>query len=409
MAKKPKAVLAYSGGLDTSVILKWLTLKGYDVIAYAANLGQREEFDKLEGKAKASGASKFYLVDVREDFIKNFVFPAIKFDATYEGRYLLGTSLARPVIAKEMVRIAELEKAEYVSHGATGKGNDQVRFELTAYSLNPDIKVIAPWRDPEFNSLIRGRAEAIKFAKEHNIPIKASFKQPWSQDENIMHLSFESGILEDPSMKPPKEMFELTVSPQDAPDKVTTLSIEFEKGEPVAVNGKRLNPVKLLETLNKIGGENGVGRIDMVESRYIGMKSRGVYETPGGTILHIAHRDIEGLTLDRGVTNLKDTLMPRFAQLVYNGYWFSREMETLLAFLEESQKYVYGKVNIELYKGNVTVVGRESEYSLYDPLIASMDWDQGVYDQAQATGFINICALPLKVHRRRMRKIQNKK
>ncbi len=408
MSTKPKVVLAYSGGLDTSVILKWLTLKGYDVVAYAANLGQREEFDKLEGKAKGSGASKFYLTDMREDFVKNFVFPAIKFNAQYEGRYLLGTSLARPVIAKELVRVAEMEGAEYISHGATGKGNDQVRFELTAYSLNPDIKVVAPWRDPEFNSLIRGRAEAIEFANEHKIPIKASADEPWSQDENILHLSFESGILEDPSKKPPDEMYELTNSPQKAPDKTSELSIEFENGEPVAVNGKSLGPVELLDTLNTLGKENGIGRIDIVESRYIGMKSRGVYETPGGTILHIAHRDIEGLTLDKGVTNLKDTLMPRFAQLVYNGYWFSREMETLLAFLKESQKYVSGKVNLELYKGNVFVVGRESEYSLYDPLVASMDYDQGVYDQSKATGFIDICALPLKIHSRRMKKIKKK-
>lgn len=400
-ASKGKVVLAYSGGLDTSVIAKWLDEQGWEVICFVADIGQREDFSGLEAKALASGAKKLVVRDMRDEFVRDFVFPSIQFNALYEGRYLMGTSLARPLIAKGMIEVAEQEGAQWVSHGATGKGNDQVRFELTAYALKPDIKIIAPWREPDFYRKIRGRSHAIAYCREHNIPVKATAEQPWSNDENLMHLSFEAGILEDPEVRPPDDMFELTRSPRQAPDQPEQIEIEFERGVPVRLNGEAVGPAAMLQRLNEIGGRHGVGRVDMVESRHVGMKSRGVYETPGATILMVAHRDLEGLTLDRGVINLKDTLMPRFARLVYDGFWYSPEMEVLLAALEATQRYVTGKVGLELYKGNITVTGRSSPVSLYDPQLATMDESEGGYDPRDATGFIRLLSLPLRAHARR--------
>ncbi len=404
MGKRDKVVLAYSGGLDTSVILKWLDLQGYDVVAFVADVGQRDDLSVLEAKAKASGAKEFYIGDLKEEFVKDFVFPAIQFNALYEGRYLLGTSLARPIIAKGLVDIAHKTGAKYIAHGATGKGNDQVRFELTIAALDPSLKAIVPWRTKEFYQVIKGRTEAMEFAKKHNIPVKATASKPWSSDENALHISFEAGILEDPAMTPPVEMFEYSVSPKDAPDKAEEIEITFEKGIPTHLNGKKLSPYNMLEELNKIGGRNGVGRVDMVESRFVGMKSRGVYETPGGAILMAAHRDLEGLTLEGSVIQLKETLMPRFATLVYNGYWYSSEMDCLRALLTESQKYVTGKVKLSLYKGNVMPIARTSDYSLYNFKIASMDDDQGAYDPASATGFIYLHSIPLIADARRRKK-----
>jgi len=403
---KKKVVLAYSGGLDTSVLTKWLEQQGYTVICLAVNVGQREDFSALKKKALCSGAKKCIVSDLRSEFIESFVWPALQFHARYEGRYLLGTSLARPLIGKELVRIAKKEGAQYIAHGATGKGNDQVRFELTAYALDPEIKIIAPWRMKEFNSVFKGRADLIQYANDHNIPVKATAQKPWSSDENALHISFEAGMLEDPKQRPNEEMFELTVSPEKAPNEPQQINIAFECGIPVALNGKKMKAVELLSALNEIGGTHGVGRTDIVESRYVGMKSRGVYETPGGTILYAAHRDIECLTCDRDVMHLKDTLMPQFARLVYNGYWFSHEMECLLALLKESQRKVSGLVSIELYKGNVTVIGRSSKESLYDAAVASMEDDEGAYTQADATGFIRLHALPLKVQGIRNKQIK---
>ena len=398
---REKIVLAYSGGLDTSVILKWLDLQGYDVVAYVADLGQAEHLKELEEKAYKSGAVDFYCIDLKEKFVTDFVYPSIQFNAVYEGRYLLGTSLARPIIAKGMVDLAHKVGAKYVSHGATGKGNDQVRFELSVAALDPSIKCITPWRIPEFFNKIKGRKEAMEFAKEHGIPVKATLDKPWSSDENFMHISFEAGILEDPNSFPPKDMFELTVDPKDAPDKSETIEIGFEKGIPVSLDGKKVTPVEILDTLNKIGGKHGIGRIDIVESRYVGMKSRGVYETPGGTLLMAAHRDLEGMTLEGSLIQLKETLMPRFSQLTYNGYWYSSEMDCLLVFVKESQKYVTGEIKLELYKGNITIAGRKTDYSLYDPMIASMEDDAGAYDQTDAKGFIKLNSIPLVANARR--------
>ena len=401
--KNKKVVLAYSGGLDTSVIVKWLQLKGYDVICFVADVGQKDDFQGLKAKALASGAKKLVVADLKKEFIEEYVYPAIQFNALYEGRYLLGTALARPVIAKHMVALARKERAASIAHGATGKGNDQVRFELTAYALMPQVKIIAPWRDPEFTELIKGRKQAIAFAKEHKIPIKATASKPWSSDENIHHISFEAGMLEDPMAKPLETMFEYSLSPHQAPDKTVKLSLEFKAGIPFSINSVKKDPLSLMRELNEIGGENGVGRIDIVESRFVGMKSRGVYETPGATILLQAHRDLEGLTLDRDVIELKDTLMPRFSKLVYNGFWYSHEMHCLLAMVRESQKKVTGRVYLEIYKGNVIVVGRESEHSLYDEKVASMDDDHGAYDQRDASGFIRLKSLPLRVAAKRHR------
>lgn len=395
---KEKVLLAYSGGLDTSVILKWLTLKGYEVVAYVGNVGQEADWDTIKDKARKSGACEVIVDDLREEFVKDFVFPAVAFNALYEGRYYLGTSLARPVIAKGMVEAAKKTGCSYFAHGATGKGNDQVRFELTAAALAPELKVIAPWRDEDFFSVIKGRKEAMEFAAKYDIPVKATVSKPWSSDDNALHISFEAGILEDPAVCPPADMFEYSKSPKDAPDKAAVIEIEFEKGMAVKLNGEKLTPYNMLMALNKLGGENGIGRVDMVESRYVGMKSRGVYETPGAAIIMAAHRDLEGLTLDGSVINLKETLMPRFATLVYNGYWFSNEMDCLRALLDKSQEYVTGKVKLELYKGNVTCIGRSSEYSLYNMAIASMEDDGGAYNQSDATGFIRLHSLPLKMH-----------
>jgi len=400
-ASKGKVVLAYSGGLDTSVICKWLDEQGWEVVCFVANIGQRDDFSALEAKALGSGAKKLVLLDLRDEFVRDFVYPSIQYNAVYEGRYLMGTSLARPLIAKGMVQVARQEGAEWVSHGATGKGNDQVRFELTAYALKPDVKIVVPWREPAFYQKIRGRSDAIAYCREHKIPIKASVEQPWSNDENLMHLSFEAGILEDPARRPPDEMFELTVSPKAAPDAPTEVALEFEQGVPVRLNGEALGPADMLARLNELGGENAIGRVDMVESRHVGMKSRGVYETPGATILMAAHRDLEGVTLDRGVINLKDTLMPRFAKLAYDGFWYSAEMEVLLEALKVTQRYVTGRVGLELYKGNITVTGRMSPVSLYDPKIATMDESEGPYDPRDATGFIRLLALPLRAQARR--------
>jgi len=401
---KDKVVLAYSGGLDTSVILKWLQLKGYDVVAYVADLGQLPDVEAIREKAMQSGAVDFYALDLQEEFVKDFVFPAVKFNALYEGRYLLGTSLARPIITKGMVDVANKTGAKFLAHGATGKGNDQVRFELSAASLNPALKTIVPWRIPEFFEKIKGRKEAMDFAEEHGIPVKATVSQPWSSDDNLLHISFEAGILEDPAARPPKEMFEYTTDPKDAPDEAEIIELEFEKGEAVKLNGKTLSPANMLRELNTLGGKHGVGRVDMVESRYVGMKSRGVYETPGGTILYAAHRDLEALTLDGGTINLKETLMPRFSTLVYNGYWYCPEMDAMMALLEKTQEYVSGKVRLELYKGNITCIGRESEYSLYDEKVVSMEDDEGAYDQTDAAGFIKLHALPLKANANRAKK-----
>lgn len=396
---REKVLLAYSGGLDTSVILKWLDLKGYDVTAYVADVGQKSEnWDIIKDKAFKSGAKDVIIDDLKEEFVKDFVYPAVAFNALYEGRYYLGTSLARPVIAKGMVEAAKRTGADYFAHGATGKGNDQVRFELSAAALAPNLKVIAPWRDPDYFNVIKGRKEAMDFAAAHNIPVKATASKPWSSDDNALHISFEAGILENPETPPPADMFEYSVSPKDAPDKAAVIEIEFEKGRAVKLDGKSLTPYEMLTALNKLGGANGIGRVDMVESRYVGMKSRGVYETPGAAILMAAHRDLEGLTLDGSVLNLKETVMPRFAALVYNGYWFSHEMDCLRAMLDKSQEYVSGKVKLELYKGNVTPIGRSSEYSLYNMAVASMEDDGGAYDQRDATGFIALHSLPLKMH-----------
>ncbi len=399
-----RIMLLYSGGLDTSVICRWLAERGDEIVCFAADVGQREDWAALKKKALRSGARKVVVADVREHFVKDFVLPAIRMNALYEGRYHLGTSLARPCIAEAMVLAAKREKCTVFAHGATGKGNDQVRFELTAAALAPEMRVIAPWRNKEFSSVIKGRAEAIQYAKKHGIPIKATASKPWSSDENLLHISFEAGMLEDPAARPLPDMFELTTDPRKAPDRPEKLSIDFVLGYPVAVNGKKAAPARLLETLNRLGGKHGVGRVDMVESRYVGMKSRGVYETPGGTILMQAHRDLEGLTMDRDVMNLRDSLIPRMAGLIYNGYWFSEEMRVLMAMVEESQRHVTGRVNLELYKGTVTVIGRESPVSLYDPMVASMDDDKGAYDQTLATGFIRLHGLPLRAQARRAAK-----
>jgi argininosuccinate synthase len=400
-APKEKVVLAYSGGLDTSVIVRWLEQKGYEVICFCANVGQEEKYQDLEKKALNSGGSKCYIRDVREEFVRDFVFPAIAWNAKYEGRYLLGTSLARPVIAKHMVDIARKEGAQYIAHGATGKGNDQVRFELTAYALLPGVKIIAPWRDPSFNTVIKGRAEAIEYARKWGIPVKATKKDPWSSDDNLLHISFEAGMLEDPGRRPLDRMFQKTLPLAQVKAKRQTITVDFARGVPVALNGVRMKPHDLLAEANTIGGRHGIGRIDMVESRFVGMKSRGVYETPGGTILLAAHQDLEALTVGRDLLHTKNTLAVRWAQMAYFGLWFTEEMEALMAFLQASQRHVTGRVTLELERGNVIVVGRESAHSLYDAAIASMEADGGAYDQSDATGFIRLQALPLRVAARR--------
>ncbi len=391
-----KVVLAYSGGLDTSVILKWLIDEfGYEVICFAADVGQAEELDGLEAKARKTGASKIYIEDLKEEFVRDYVFPAYRADVAYEGLYLLGTSLARPLIAKRMVEIAKKEKAYAVAHGATGKGNDQVRFELGAWALYPGIKIIAPWKMDEWK--LRSREKMIDYAKKHGIDVPVTKKKPYSMDRNLLHISFEGGILEDLWNAPDESMFVLSCSPEKAPNKATEIVISFVNGDPVAIDGRKMSPAKLLGRLNELGGANGIGRVDILENRYVGMKSRGVYETPGGTILKIAHRGIEQVTMDREVMHLRDELMPKYASLIYNGYWFSPEREALQVLIDKSQEGVTGDVRVKLYKGNCTVTGRRSKNSLYNPEIATFEEDAGAYDQKDAAGFIRLNALRLKV------------
>ena len=388
-----KIVLAYSGGLDTSVILKWLANEyGCPVIAYCADIGQKEDWDKVRAKGMATGADKVIVSDLREEFVRDYIFPAFRANAIYEGSYLLGTSLARPLIAREQVRIAAEENADAVSHGATGKGNDQVRFELSYLALNPKLTIIAPWRIWDLNS----RQKLVAYAREHDIPVPVTKKNPYSSDENLLHISFEGGILEDPWNEPDEEMFKLTVSPERAPDTPTYIEIDFERGTPVAIDGERLGPVALMSRLNDLGGANGIGRLDMVENRFVGMKSRGVYETPGGTILRAAHRDLETITLDREVLRIRDSLVPTYAQLIYNGFWFSPEMQLLQRTMDDAQATVNGTVRLKLYKGNCIPVGRKSDNSLYSESFATFEEDE-VYNQADATGFIRLNALRLRI------------
>ena len=388
-----KIVLAYSGGLDTSVILKWLANEyGCPVIAYCADIGQKEDWDKVRAKGMATGADKVIVSDLREEFVRDYIFPAFRANAIYEGSYLLGTSLARPLIAREQVRIAAEENAYAVSHGATGKGNDQVRFELSYLALNPRLTIIAPWRIWDLNS----RQKLVAYAREHDIPVPVTKKNPYSSDENLLHISFEGGILEDPWNEPDEEMFKLTVSPERAPDTPTYIEIDFAQGTPVAIDGERLAPVALMTRLNDLGGANGIGRLDMVENRFVGMKSRGVYETPGGTILRAAHRDLETITLDREVLRIRDSLVPTYAQLIYNGFWFSPEMQLLQRTMDDAQTTVNGTVRLKLYKGNCIPVGRKSDNSLYSESFATFEEDE-VYNQADATGFIRLNALRLRI------------
>jgi argininosuccinate synthase len=395
MDKNQKIVLAYSGGLDTSVILKWLQETfSCDVIAFAADLGQGSELDTVQEKARATGASKVYIEDLREEFVRDFIFPMLRANALYEGQYMLGTSIARPLIAKKQIEIAAREGADTVAHGATGKGNDQVRFELTYYALNPNIKIIAPWRDPRWQ--LTSRSAMMEYARKHNIPVPVTADKPYSSDRNLFHISFEGGILEDPWSEPHPDMFVLSVAPEQAPDQPTYIEIDYEQGDPVAVDGVRLSPAALLARLNDLGGKNGIGRVDIVENRYVGMKSRGVYETPGGTILHAAHRALETLTLDREVMHFKEDIMPRYARLVYYGYWFAPEREMLQAAIDATQKCVTGTVRLKLYKGTCSVVGRKSPYSLYREDFATFEKDS-VYRQADAEGFIRLNALRLRV------------
>jgi len=391
--KVKKVVLAYSGGLDTSVILRWL-IETYDceVIAYVADLGQGEELAPVRAKAKKTGASKVYVENVQDEFVRDFIFPALMANAVYEGSYLLGTSIARPLIAKKQIEVARKEKADAVSHGSTGKGNDQVRFELTYYSLMPGIRVITPWREWDF----RSRTDLVEYAKKHGIPTPVTVRKPYSSDRNLMHISFEGGILEDPAAEPPEDMFVLTRSPEKAPDKQTYVEIDYVRGVPVAVDGKKMGPAKLLAHLNKLGGINGIGRVDLVENRYVGIKSRGVYETPGATILYAGHRAVESITLDREVMHFRDSLIPKFAELIYYGYWYSPEMELLRGMVEKSQENVTGTARLKLYKGSCTVAGRSSPVSLYRGDFATFE-KETVFDQRDAEGFVKINALRLKI------------
>jgi argininosuccinate synthase len=423
-----KIVLAYSGGLDTSIILRWLK-ENYqaEIIAFCADIGQEEELEGLEAKALKTGASKCVIDDLREEFARDFIFPMMQAGAIYEGQYFLGTSIARPLIAKRMVEIAKKERAEAIAHGATGKGNDQVRFELTAAALAPELRVIAPWRDQRFRKQFPGRTEMIAFAQKNGIPVEATAQKSYSMDRNLLHISFEGGILEDPwldaSGKEMRDMYKLSVAPEDAPDEPEYVDLAFESGNCVGVaqasslrsktGGTRavasedsgadgaapskLTPLQVMQTLNKLGGKHGIGRVDIVENRFVGMKGRGVYETPGGAILHFAHRQMETLTMDREVMHLRDSLIPKYSTLVYNGFWFSPEREALQALVTETQKNVTGLVRLKLYKGNIIVAGRKSPKSLYDPKIATMEGDESAYDQSDATGFIRLNALRLKV------------
>jgi argininosuccinate synthase len=393
MTRPKKIVLAYSGGLDTSVILRWLIeTYGAEVIAFTADLGQGEELIPVRDKALKTGAAGVHIADLREEFVRDFVFPVLRANATYESGYLLGTSFARPLIAKAQVEVARAEGADAVAHGATGKGNDQVRFELTYAALAPELAVVAPWREWD----LRSRTDMMAYAERHGIPVPTTPERPYSMDRNLFHISYEGGILEDPWSEPPDKMFLLTASPEQAPDYPTSIEIDFEAGTPVAVDGRRLGPAALLERLNRLGGENGVGRIDLVENRYVGMKSRGVYETPGGTILHAAHRALESLTLDRELLHLRDSLVPRYAEMVYYGYWYAPERETLQRFMDDAQQDVTGTVRLKLYKGNVSVTGRRSPRSLYRQDIATFEADS-VYRQKDAEGFIRLNGLRLRI------------
>ena len=397
-----KIVLAYSGGLDTSVILGWLK-QNYDaeIIAFCADIGQEEELEGLTEKALRTGALKCIIEDLRAEFARDFIFPMFQAGAIYEGQYFLGTSIARPLIAKRMVEIARAESADAVAHGATGKGNDQVRFELTVAALEPELKVIAPWREEKFRKQFPGRAEMIAFANENKISVETSGGKPYSMDRNLLHISFESGMLEDPwfdaSGPQARDMYKLSASPEDAPGEPEYVELQFRDGNCIAVNRRSISPLKVMQSLNMLGGKHGIGRVDIVEDRYVGMKGRGVYETPGGAILHFAHRQIETLTMDREVMLLRDSLIPRYSALVYNGYWFSPEREALQAFVTETQRDVTGLVRLKLYKGNIIVAGRKSPKSLYDPNIASMEGVRSTYNQSDATGFIRLNALRLKV------------
>jgi len=397
-----KVVLAYSGGLDTSVILKWLLNKGYEVICFMANVGQQEDFEAARAKAIKLGASKVFLEDLREEFVTDYIFQALKANALYEGRYLLGTSLARPVIAKHQVRIARQEGAQYVSHGATGKGNDQVRFELTYAALGPTLKVISPWKDPEFLAQFKGRTDMLRYAEEQGIPVSATIKKPYSEDENLMHISHEAGILEDPARAATEDIYSRTNSPKNAPDAETLVDIDFKDGLPVSVanltEGKKVTGnLAMFIYLNELGRINGIGRMDMVENRFVGIKSRGIYESPGATILWAAHRDIEGIAMDKEVMHLKLTLEPKFSEYLYNGFWFAPEMDFLMAAFNQSQEAIDGKVTLSLYKGNVLAIARSSPTSLYNQELGSMDVEGG-FDQTDSRGFIRLNAIRLKAH-----------
>jgi len=397
-----KVVLAYSGGLDTSVILKWLLNKGYEVICFMANVGQQEDFDAAREKAMKLGASKVFLEDLREEFVTDYIFQALKANALYEGRYLLGTSLARPVIAKHQVRIARQEGAQFVSHGATGKGNDQVRFELTYAALGPTLKVISPWKDPEFLAQFKGRTDMLRYAEEQGIPVSATIKKPYSEDENLMHISHEAGILEDPARAATEDIYSRTNSPKNAPDSETLVDIDFKDGLPVSVanltDGKKVTGnLAMFIYLNELGRINGIGRMDMVENRFVGIKSRGIYESPGATILWAAHRDIEGIAMDKEVMHLKLTLEPKFSEYLYNGFWFAPEMDFLMAAFNQSQEAIDGKVTLSLYKGNVLAIARSSPTSLYNQELGSMDVEGG-FDQTDSRGFIKLNAIRLKAH-----------
>jgi len=392
-----KVVLAYSGGLDTSIIIKWLIENyGCEVIAYCADLGQEEDMEAVRKKALKTGASKVYILDLKEEFVKEYVFPMLRANAVYEGAYLMGTSIARPLIAKKHIEVAIKEKADAVSHGATGKGNDQVRFELTFYALKPDIKVIAPWREWDLDS----REALVKYAKKHGIPVPVTKKKPYSTDPNLFHISYEGGILEDPWAEPPADMFTMTVSPEKAPSKAEYIEIGYKNGDPVSIDGTKLSPADLLKRLNTIAGKHGIGRLDIVENRFVGMKSRGVYETPGGTVLQTAHRAMESITLDRELLHLRDSLIPKYAQLIYNGFWFSPERRALQGLIDNAQEGVTGTVRLKLYKGNTIVVGRKAPKSLYNPELATFE-AENVYNQKDAEGFIKLNALRLKLQTRK--------
>ena len=397
--KKEKVVLAYSGGLDTSVILKWLSNKGFEVIAYVANVGQNEDFKAIEEKAYLTGASKVYIEDLRDELVKDYVFPALKANTIYEGTYMLGTSLARPIIAKRHIEIAKKEGTKYVAHGATGKGNDQVRFEFGYYMNMPDVKIISPWKDPEFLSQFEGRSDMLAYAEKYSIPVKASLKKPYSEDANLIHISHEAGILEDPSSRCPSDVFSLTVDPKDAPNEETVLAIEFKDGLPVSIKNENDNtvvtgPLAMIEYLNKVGHDNAIGRVDMVENRFVGIKSRGVYETPGCEILWKAHHNLEGLCMDKEAMHLRDMLSPKYAELIYNGYWGAPEFNMLTSLFDTSQKNVTGTAKVALYKGNVINAGISSPCSIYNQDLGSMD-KAGGYHPVDCKGFINICAIRL--------------